>query len=272
MEQVTVASATLPSGLRLPYAETGHPSGLPVVLVHAYVESWRYFEGILRGLPEALHAYAPTQRGHGDADHPPDGYRPEDFAGDVVGFMDVVGAERAVLVGTSSGGLVSQLVASAHPERVSALVLLSSPVRLADKAAVASMWERISRLSDPLDRDFVEDFVRRTSPDSVSEDLVGLLTSESLRAPARTWRETLRGLIDPPLEVPLERIAAPTLLLSGELDEFVRDDQEVLLERIPDAELSVYPGVGHGVHLAHPERVVKDVVGFLERHSVGATG
>ena len=48
---------------------------------------------------------------------PPDGYGLEDFAADIVSFMDTVGIRRAVLVGSSSGGLVSQFVASSHPGR-----------------------------------------------------------------------------------------------------------------------------------------------------------
>lgn len=272
MEDVTVSAARLPSGLTLPYAESGDPSGLPVVLVHAYVESWRYFDRVLRTLPAPLHAYAPTQRGHGDADRPHHGYRPDDFARDLVDFMDVIGTGRAVLVGASSGGLVAQLVASAHPDRVCALVLISSPVTLADKPAVAAMAEEIWRLSDPLDPGFVADFVRSTAPGSVPADFLEQLTEESLKAPARTWRETLRGLVDPALQVPLERITAPTLLVSGDDDVFVRDDQRVLLHGIPRAERVVYEGVGHAAHLAHPDRVVDDIVAFLSRHAIATTG
>lgn len=50
MDTIAVNTAALPSGLTLPYAETGEPAGTPVVFVHAYVESWRYFEVLLRRL------------------------------------------------------------------------------------------------------------------------------------------------------------------------------------------------------------------------------
>jgi pimeloyl-ACP methyl ester carboxylesterase len=39
--------------------------------------------------------------------------------------------------------------------------------------------------------------------------------------------------------------------------------QELLLRGIPDARLVVYKGVGHAVHLAQPDRVVRDLVDFL---------
>lgn len=266
MDSVDVKTAVLASGLTVPYAETGNSAGKPVVFVHAYVESWRYFEVVLEQLPAPLHGYAPTQRGHGDADKPAHGYLPEDFAADIVGLMDALGLRHAALVGSSSGGLVSQLVASAYPERVSALVLVSSPASLGDKPAVTAMWEEISVLEDPLDVGFVEEFVRSTSPESVPDDFVDILIEESLKVPARVWKETLRGLMDTDVRANLERITAPTLLISADDDAFVSDDQQVLLDAIPDARLALYKGAGHAVHLAQPTRVVNDIVGFLGDH------
>ena len=263
MGSFDVMTAVLASGIRVPYAVTGNPAGQPVLFVHAYVESWRYFEGVLGRLPATLRGYAPTQRGHGDADRPAHGYLPDDFAADVAGFMDAVGIRRAALVGTSSGGLVSQLVASTYPDRVSALVLVSSPAYLGDKSAVAAMWEDICALDDPLDREFVEEFVRSTSPRALPEDVVDTLIQESLEVPARVWKETLRGLIDVDIRANLTRITAPTLLIAGDDDAFVSADQQVLLRAIPAARLALYSGGGHGVHLAQPERVVNDIVDFL---------
>lgn len=178
----------------------------------------------------------------------------------------MIGVARAVLVGTSSGGLVAQLMATTVPDRVSALVLISSPTTLADKPGVAEMSHAIYALSDPVDRDFVNGFVRSTSPESLPDDVVRLLVDESLKVPATVWKETLRGLIEADLPAALDRVSAPTLLISGDQDTIVASDQEVLRRGIPHAELVVYQGVGHALHLAHPDRVVADLVSFLERH------
>jgi pimeloyl-ACP methyl ester carboxylesterase len=263
MGSVATRTALLANGLTLPYAETGDPAGEPVVLVHAYVESWRYFVQVLDLLPEHLHGIAPTQRGHGGAGRPEHGYLPGDFADDLVELLDALAIDRAVLVGASSGGLVSQLVASTHPERVTALVLVSSPAHLGDKEAVRAMWAEISALEDPIDRGFVEEFVRSTSPATVPDGLVDDWVEESLQVPARVWREVLRGLLDTDVRPHLADIAAPTLLIVGDEDPFVGDDQRVLLDAIPDARLVVHDGIGHGVHMAQPGRVVTDITDFL---------
>ena len=72
-----------------------------VLLLHARAESWRSFDRLLPLLPATVHAMAMDQRGHGDADKPAVGYSLEDFAMDVVAFMDAVGISSAVLLGSS---------------------------------------------------------------------------------------------------------------------------------------------------------------------------
>lgn len=266
MDAIEERTAILDNGLALPFVETGPASdSIPVVLVHAYVESWRYFEPLLRSLAPAIHAFAPTQRGHRSVTGDVTTYRITDFASDVVAFMDAVGIARAVLVGASSGGLVSQVVALRHPQRVAGMVLISSPVTLADKPGVASMGEQIAALSDPVGRDFVEEFVRGTSPSEIPEGFVARLVAESLAIPAAVWKESFLGLLQAGGGEVLENIHVPTLLLTGSCDTLVRGDQQVLLDRIPDAQLIVYDDVGHGPHLAIPDRVARDLTAFMHR-------
>src|SRR5918997_3538222 len=83
----------LATGVTLPYVEHGDPAGVPTVMLHGYSDSSRSFELLLPQLPESIHAFALTQRGHGDADKPASGYRPEDYAADVAAFLDAMGVE-----------------------------------------------------------------------------------------------------------------------------------------------------------------------------------
>ena len=61
-------SVELPGRVRLAYVEQGDPSGVPVLLLHGITDSWRYFEPMLSHLPDSIHAFALSQKGHGDAD------------------------------------------------------------------------------------------------------------------------------------------------------------------------------------------------------------
>jgi pimeloyl-ACP methyl ester carboxylesterase len=125
-------------------------------------------------------------------------------------------------------------------------------------------------LSDPVDPRFVEQFVRGTSPKEMPQERVARLVDESLDVPARVWQEAFLGLLQAERAQDLGRIHVPTLLLCGSSDSFVREDQQVQLDRIPDAELIVYDGVSHGPHLAQPERVATDLARFMHRHRAGA--
>jgi len=171
-----------------------------------------------------------------------------------------------VLVGASSGGLVSQVVAVGHPQRVAGLVLISSPVTLADKPGVTALREEIMALSDPIDPHFVEQFVRSTSPEEMPEELVSRLVEESLAIPTKVWKESFLGLLQAERPEALETIHVPVLLVAGSSDTLVREDQQILLDRIPEVELIVYDGAGHGPHLAQPDRVAAEVAAFVHRH------
>ncbi|MFI1393427.1 alpha/beta fold hydrolase [Streptomyces sp. NPDC020681] len=276
MTTISLRTAPLRGGLTLPYAEAGY-GGTPVVFVHALADSWWSFEPLLRRLPVSLHGYAPTQRGHGDADRPAEGYGPEDFAADLVDFLDTVGIDRAILVGSSSGGVPARIVAGSHPDRIAGLVLLGTPAALADKPAMAGLREAVDGLSDPVPRAFVEDLMSGMVAGQVAPGLIETMLEQSLKVPAHVWKETLHGLLEADLPATLAGILVPTLVIWGDQDGFLpRSDQQTILDAIHGARLITYEGVGHVVHWEQPERVIADLVEFAARTapagSAGAAG
>lgn len=265
MTVISLKSAPVREGLTLPYAEAGYPGGTPVVFVHGLADSWWSFEPLLRRLPPSLRGYAPTQRGHGDADRPADGYTPEDFAADLVAFLDAVDIDRALLVGASTGGVAARIVAGSHPDRISGLVLIGVPGTLTDKPTVTGLRETVQGLTDPVPREFVEDFMSAMLARPVARGLIETMIDESLKLPAYVWRETLRGLLEADLPVTLAGILVPTLVIWGDQDDFLpRGDQQTILDAIHGARLLTYEDVGHVVHWEQPERVVTDIAAFAE--------
>jgi len=262
---LTVSSLTLPSGVILPYAEQGDRSQATLVLVHALADSWRIFEPVLGNLPESIHALAPTQRGHGDASKPAAGYRSTDFSADLLAFLDALSIESAVIAGASSGGLVAQSFAINHPERTRGLVLLGAPLRLGDKERVRQLWDDvISRMSDPIDPEFVRGFGGQVAQ-HVAPGLFETLVEESLKVPARVWREAYEGVMVDDFSAELSRISAPTLVLWGNRDPLLTlEDEEILVRDIPEARLLVYEGVGHLLYLEQPVRVAQDLADFMK--------
>lgn len=261
----TVESVALPTGVTLPYVEQGDPSGLPVILLHGYSDSWRSFELLLPHLPDHLRALALTQRGHGDATRPEAGYRVDDFASDLAAFMDTLELPAAVVVGHSGGTATAQHVAVAHPGRALGLVLIGAAPTFRGNPGVLEVWDAVSELADPVDPEFVREFQESTVTQPVPDAFLDTIITESRKLPARVWRDALRGLLEAGVPSHDGAITAPTLLLWGDRDELCsRGDQEALTAAIAGARLVTYAGTGHAVHWEQPERVAADLVAFAE--------
>jgi len=250
----------------LPFAEQGDPSGVPVLLLHAIADSWRSFEPVLSHLPESIHAFALTQRGHGDASRPEAGYRVQDFAADLAAFMDVLQLEAAVIVGGSSGGFTARRFAVDHPEYTLGLVFVGSPATLRDKPGVLELWDStISKLTDPVDPAFVREFVENTLAQPAPQAFLETIVRENLKVPARVWKATCEGLLEDDFLGELGKIGAPTLIVWGDQDILLpRSDQEALAAAIAGSRLVVYAGAGHALYWEEPERFASDLVAFVE--------
>jgi non-heme chloroperoxidase len=103
LNDVQFATAQLATGPRLHYAERGDREGEAIIFLHGYSDSWFSFSRVLPLLSPEYHAFALTQRGHGDSDKPDCCYTLDDFAADVDAFMEEVGVEDTTLVGMSGG-------------------------------------------------------------------------------------------------------------------------------------------------------------------------
>ena len=263
---VQFATIRLSTGPRLHYAERGDRTGQAIVFLHAYVDSWFWFSRVLPLLSPEYHAFAPDQRGHGDSDRPECCYTVDDFAADVDAFMEAVGVDEATLVGHSSGGLIAQRVALSHPQRVSRLVLIGSPITLVGNEALIELGEEMLALEDPIPPEFVREFVQSTIYHAVPEEFLAGAVSECLKVPARVWRDYWKGVLLTANDTArLGEIGTPTLILWGERDALLPlEEQERRAAAIPDATLKVYPDTGHAVAGERPEWVVRDLEEFIK--------
>lgn len=261
-----IKSVELPNQVKLPYFEQGDPSGVPVLLLHGYADSWHTFELVLPHLPEFIRAFALTQRGHGDASRPAAGYRSHDFSADLAAFMDALNLDAAVIAGGSSGGFVARRFAIDHPERTQGLVLMGSPFTLRDKSGVLELWDStISKLTDPIDPGFVREFAESSLAQPVPQTFLETIVQENLKVPARVWRATFEGLLEDDSSGELDKIKSPTLIVWGNQDTILPlSDQEALAAAITGSRLVVYPGAGHALYWEEPDHFASDLVTFTE--------
>jgi pimeloyl-ACP methyl ester carboxylesterase len=262
-----VKSVELPGRVSLPYVEQGDPSGVPVVLLHGFLDSWRSFEPVLSHLPESIHAFALTQRGHGDASRPKAGYGVPDFAADLTAFMDVLRLEAAVIVGHSMGSAVALRFAIDHPDRTSGLVLVGASASLRASPNAREAWNTLlSKLTDPVDPEFVREGLKNTLAQPVPQALFESLVRENLKVPVFVWRAAFdaRWRAEGDFAGELAKIGAPTLIIWGDRDvRYPRSEQQAIAAAIPDSQLVAYPGAGHLLHIEEPKRVASDLAAFI---------
>lgn len=252
-------------GVKLPCAEYGTGSGLPVLLLHSYTDTRPSFELLLPHLPRALRLIVPTQRGDGDTGRPLSSYTSVEFAADALAVLDALGVRQTIVVGHSMGNQIALRLAREHPDRVSGLVLIGGFASLAEKHAVQAVGnEAIAGLVDLVDPAFVTESQHSTVARAVPEALLDPVVRENPTLPAGAWRQALAAMAQEPLIDDVPRVTAPTLLLWGDRDAIVsHDQQEVLAATLPDVRLEVLPGTGHAPHREDPERTAAAVIRFV---------
>jgi pimeloyl-ACP methyl ester carboxylesterase len=127
------------NGLEFAYHEAG--SGPLVLLVHGFPDTARTWDAFLQPLADAgYHAVAPYLRGVHPTANPTRDTTTRDLGEDVLGWMDALGAETAVLVGHDWGAAAVYAAASLAPQRVTKLVPVAIPHPLSLRPTPSLAW------------------------------------------------------------------------------------------------------------------------------------
>jgi pimeloyl-ACP methyl ester carboxylesterase/tetratricopeptide (TPR) repeat protein len=260
---VQFSSLILKTGVRMHYAYKGNPSGTPVIMLHGYTDSWFSFSTVLPLLNNKYRVYILDQRGHGDSDRPTGGYAMQQFAADVIAFMDAMNIKQATIVGHSMGSFVAQHVAALAPERVNKLVLEGSATTIRNNT-VLELQREIGTLSDQVPEKFVREFQLSTVYQPLSQEFLQSIMKQSMKIPANVWREVMAEMVAPYADVELKKIKTPTLIVWGDKETiFPRSEQDSLVSALKNSKLRVYADTGHAPHWERPEWFVKDLQDFI---------
>ena len=258
-------------GLRLSFLEWGI-AGRPVLcFLHGGSAHAHWFDVITPAFIDRFHVIALDQRGHGESQWTePPAYATENFAADLLGFIDTLGWERVALIGHSMGGHNAMSFAAWHPDRVSALVIVDSRPTIPT--------DRLDRLRRRGERTLRPYPTREAAAQSFR-----LLPRETMADPALLAHLGAEGVVerdgawvyrfDPasnagrqPVDAwtLLDRITAPTLIASGELSPVLpRDMADKLRAAIRGATLVEIPASYHHLVLDNPAGFVQELDKFL---------
>jgi non-heme chloroperoxidase len=264
--ELTLKTARLSNGVNLQYAEQGNFTGTPVIFLHGITDSWHSFESVLSLLPDNIHAFAISQRGHGDSDRPLTGYSPKDFAADIADFIQLHKLHSAFIVGHSMGGVIAQRFALDYPQLTKGLVIVSSAPSLKNNPGMPEFYNQVQGLSDPMDKSFMDEFQRATLARPIDPTYFNVLVAEGMKVPVRVFKEALLGLMKADYTHELKNITSPVLIVWGAKDSFfTEENQAALVKQIKHSSFFVYEETGHALHWEEPNRFVNDLVGFVNR-------
>jgi 3-oxoadipate enol-lactonase len=258
--------AQLPDSVRLYYQSRGN--GPAVMLVHGLSGNHQLWDRTVPALVDRYRAIAVDLRGHGQSDKPPGPYSVPGFAADLAVLLDQLAIERAVLVGLSMGGGVVQTFALSYPERVRALVLVSTSsdfppetrARFHEWAARAER-EGMAALAEVLVASWVAPAFRARDPAEFARQ-VRITAANAPHAFAAAARANAQR--DWTAQLP--RITCPVLFVGGELDGATPQRAAAIYRQyLPDVEIHLLPDVGHYVPLEAPEAFNRLLLAFLAR-------
>jgi pimeloyl-ACP methyl ester carboxylesterase len=212
-----------------------HGEGPPLLLLHGFTGAgidWRHVFD-LEALARQWRLIVPDLRGHGGSNNPGGAFSHRQCAGDVLALLDHLKVERCRAIGLSLGGNTLLHLATRQPDRVQAMVTVSSPSYFPREARAIMAQQTVEGRSD-------QEWAEMRARHRLGDDQIRALWRQ-----ARAFADSHDDMcFTPPL---LATITARTLIVSGDRDPLY--PLEIFVEQyraIPRASLYVVPDGGHG--------------------------
>ena len=256
------------NGHSLNYVVQGTEDGLPVVFIHGFPFSHRMWEPQLEALPHRYRAVAYDVRGHGDSEVGHGQYTVELFVDDLIGLLDHLAVDRAVVCGLSMGGYIALRAVERHPERFRGLVLCDTRSEADTDEARIKRAGTIAAVRSRGVEAFAEEFVKLvlasrtlTANTSVVQKVKDMITANDPLGICGTLL-ALAARTDTTPALPAMNL--PALVLVGEHDALTPSaDAQAMDQALPQANLHVIPNAAHMSNLENPAAFNERLLAFL---------
>jgi 3-oxoadipate enol-lactonase len=240
-------------------------AGDPLVMIMGFTAGRSGWTRQIRFFRKYYQVITFDNRGAGKSDKPPGPYSTRMMADDTVKLMDLLGIEKAHIMGASMGGMIAQELAINYPDRVMKLVLASTYARQDETSGDTVQQARFLQLT-PEKRTaamvglaFNRPFYRFVF--GLLATVITRLTRASVRVGTEGQSEACRKH---DTLSRLSSITAPTLVIVGTGDRLIKpDSSNVIAGRIPNARLVKVEGGSHYFPFEMKDVFNREVLNFL---------
>jgi 3-oxoadipate enol-lactonase len=189
------------------------------------------------------------------------------FVGDLAGLLDHLGIPKTALVGQSMGGLTVLGFASAHPDRVTALIM-SDTTGGYTSPEIEQIRKAAGNPSASIDRAFAPDYPKSQPAMEFLYREISALTAAAPNAPAKSTSSAPPAASEPTDIAPVLAKKVPVLLIVGAEDQLVAPAIiESFHKSMPGSELVKIPGAGHSGYFEKPDDYNRILLNFLDKHA-----
>jgi 3-oxoadipate enol-lactonase len=243
--------------------------GDPVVMIHGLGGTSNTFQPLMGALA-GYHVIRPDMPGCGRSDMPVEALSIAGHAAAVLGLLRGADIARAHYVGHSMGTLVCQHIAETRPDCVASLTLfgaLTEPTEAARTGLRARAgMARTQGMAGIADQIIAGTLAPRTHAENPAA--VAFVRETILRQPPEGYARNCEALANATM-ADLHRIAAPTLLVTGDCDPVAPVGMaQVLADGISEAALTVLDRCGHWVTVEQAADAARLMAGHLARHRI----
>ncbi len=255
------------NGIEINYSLEG-PEGAPVLMLsNSLLTDYGMWDTQVPAFTRKYRLLRYDSRGHGGTQATPGAYSMDLLVADVIGLIDALGIRKLHFLGLSKGGMVAQLLAAKHGDRLSSVVLCDTACQMPpasiwnDRIALAQSKGTSAFMQPMTDRWLTQGF-RERHPDVVARlgTMIARTSVDGLVGCAAAIRDMDQLAVLPEIKV-------PTLIVVGEQDVGTPvAAAEVLHRGIRDSKLVVIKDAAHMPNIEQRETFDSAVLGFLDSH------